>query len=432
MQKEDLTAVYNALEELFVNNAKLEQIEAYLNRFNPIKTMKMERMEIRHSAILGWLLDPGETHGLGDRFLKAFLAGAMRGSVQNAGPSALEISQADLRDSEVRSEWLNIDIFIVSERNRWAFVIENKFDSRLHGNQLERYMRKVRGVYKSQEDLKIRGVFLTLRDENFDNPDYVPISYREICTFLARFLAQEAYLLRPEISTFLSHYLEVLQEATGMSEEQEQMVKLARELYRSHKKVLDFVIEHGAASEFAMAAHEWFGDNPERLEERQIGKGVYCFGNLHRERVSFLPKAWVDALGEGGRWPGCENWWSGFPLICWLALEPGNDGGKGQLRLYAEVGPLSDHLARKALIEAIQGAAGADGLTRVRFQKGAAGEGKKYSKFLKNNALEIRDVHDAEEISAAIKKLLDKFQAEFGAVAGVLPQFADLDRSVAE
>ncbi|MBF0680101.1 MAG: hypothetical protein IR164_14315 [Devosia sp.] len=41
------------LENLFVNNGDLSRVQAYLNRFNPIRTMKMERMEIRHSAILG-------------------------------------------------------------------------------------------------------------------------------------------------------------------------------------------------------------------------------------------------------------------------------------------------------------------------------------------------------------------------------------------
>ena len=62
------------LEKLFVNNSDLDAIRSHLSRFNPIKTMGMERMEIRHSAILGWLLSPQETHGLGDTFLKAFLS----------------------------------------------------------------------------------------------------------------------------------------------------------------------------------------------------------------------------------------------------------------------------------------------------------------------------------------------------------------------
>lgn len=64
------------LEALFVNNPLLARIESHLGRFNPIRVMRMERMEIRHSAILAWLLDPAESHGLEDKFLKAFLGEA--------------------------------------------------------------------------------------------------------------------------------------------------------------------------------------------------------------------------------------------------------------------------------------------------------------------------------------------------------------------
>ena len=108
------------LESLFVNNESMAKIETYINRFNPIRVMKMERMEIRHSAILSWLLNPGESHGLDDKFLKAFLGEALRGHSSLGSPSALDIARADLRDATVRLEWQNIDIFIYSEKNAWA------------------------------------------------------------------------------------------------------------------------------------------------------------------------------------------------------------------------------------------------------------------------------------------------------------------------
>ena len=107
------------MEDLFVkNNEKLSMIESYTMRFNPIKVMKMERMEIRHSAILSWLLSPSETHGLGDRFLKAFLAQALVGQNSKEEPSALDISRSNLHDADVRCEWRNIDIFILIESKK--------------------------------------------------------------------------------------------------------------------------------------------------------------------------------------------------------------------------------------------------------------------------------------------------------------------------
>ena len=83
------------LERLLVNNEVLAKIELYLNRFNPIRVMRMERMEIRHSAILAWLLDPKESHGLDDKFLKAFLGEALRGQNALGFPTAIDVARAE-------------------------------------------------------------------------------------------------------------------------------------------------------------------------------------------------------------------------------------------------------------------------------------------------------------------------------------------------
>ena len=106
------------LESLFVNNPGLDRLRAYLGRFNPIKTMGMEHMEIRHSAILSWLLNPQETHGLGDSFLKAFVSEALCGIDGQEKPSALDVYQADMMDAEIRREWRHIDLLVLSPRNR--------------------------------------------------------------------------------------------------------------------------------------------------------------------------------------------------------------------------------------------------------------------------------------------------------------------------
>lgn len=153
------------IEECFINNTQLDIISGYINRFNPIRVMRMQHMEIRHSAILAWLLDPTETHGFDDKFLRAFLSEALRGQDAKHEPTALDVSQADLRDAEIRLEKQNVDLLIVSAQNGWAFVIENKFYSKQHGGQLKRYLDQVKDA---ELGLKHRGVFLTLHDEDPD------------------------------------------------------------------------------------------------------------------------------------------------------------------------------------------------------------------------------------------------------------------------
>lgn len=413
------------LESLFVNNADLDAIRSHLSRFNPIKTMGMERMEIRHSSILGWLLSPQETHGLGDSFLKAFLAQALRGHDSASRPSALEVSQADMMDAEVRREWRHIDLLVLSPRNGWVFIIENKFDSGQHSDQLKRYMDVVNTSLMDGESYTARrGIFLTLWEEDPADDRYAPIEYATICELLEQVALSGRTPLSPEVETFLRHYFDVILEATGMSDEQKEMEKLARQLYRDHRRVLDFVVEHGKSTDFAIACEAVFGEEPDYGDVIEIGKQSYVFNHADASTFSFLPKCWFDAFGEDEFfWHGCENWWAGFPLIMWVQLTGDGDGGGGQVRLYAEVGPLSDHEFRRDLIEAIKATARDHGLKRIGFQRGAADEGKKYSKFFKKNFFAVDDVHDHDQIANAIKKALKSFQPEIETVAAVLPSF---------
>jgi hypothetical protein len=418
------------IEALFVNNPNLQTIESYLSRFNPIRVMKMAHMEICHSAILSWLLDPSGSHGLGDHFLRAFLGEALRGHWGRI-PSALEVAQADLRDAEVRNEWHNIDIFVQSPRNRWAFIIENKFYSAQHSQQLQKYKEHVRNLFIAQygeedaDKMNVRGIFLTLGEEAPEDSEYTSIRYEQICVFLRRFLDAESYLIAPEVTTFLHHYLEILEVETGMSEEQRKMEQLARQLYRTHKRVLDFVVEHGAGSGFALAAQNLFGESPDRLQTPfQVGGQALLFSSVNNSTLGFVPQAWFDALdGRGKVWPGCDRWWAGLPVICWANIWTARDGIAGQIKLQAEVGPLSPAELRTKLIDAIKAVAEQKGLKRVQFQTGAANEDRKYSRFFRQNILKVDDVHNSNKIQSALASLIGDFQNEFEAVAGILSEF---------
>lgn len=409
------------LESLLVNNNKLHRIEAYLNRFNPIKVMQMEHQEIRHSAILAWLLDPRETHGFNDKFLRAFLCEAMRG--QGGDPSALDISQADLRDAEVRREWQNIDIFILFPRLGWAFIVENKFHSVQHNGQLAKYAQKIKDTFELQEtSLKVRGIFLTLNEEPPQDETYAPIQYSSICEILPYLMEAEAGTVRNDVAIFVNHYLEIIREAAGMSDERLDMEKLARQLYRSHKKALNFIIENGSTTDFEISVEAVVGDDAEYNAIFKVERSDFRFFWKNKYQFSFLPEAWIQHLGgDQLSWAGCENWWAGYPLICWCELHPSHEGASGRLRLIAEVGPLSDHEFRKALIEHIAGI----GLKNVGFQKGATDNGKKYSRFLKGAEAHISDVQNIEEIERAIRAIISKFNGTFNEIAPVLSRFSE-------
>ena len=241
------------IESLPVSNADFDEIGAYIGRFNPIKIMGVEQKEITHSNILAWLLNPQENHGLGDTFLKAFLSEALRDPrITDHHPSALEVSQADLKDAEIKREWKRIDLFIRSPRNGWVFVIENKFRSVQGPNQLKQYLDAVEERFKDV-GVEVRGVLLTLWEEDPNDKRYSSVRYSSIRDILEQQILCGRHPLTAEVKVFLKHYLEVIKEETEMSENQDEMEKLAYRFYREHKRVLDFIFEHGKITDFQFA-----------------------------------------------------------------------------------------------------------------------------------------------------------------------------------
>ena len=418
------TPTLDHLESLFVNNPDLDEIRGQLSKFNPIKTMGMARMEIRHSAILAWLFNPQETHGLGDKVLKAFISEALWGHNPAMQPSALKVSQADMMDTEVRREWRHIDILLLSPRNKWVFVIENKFDSGQHTKQLTRYLELVRSTFGEADFSQIRGIFLSLWGEEPEDDRYAPIQYGSICEILEQQAVSGRHPLTAEVETFIKHYLEVIKEAAGMSEEQKELEQLARQLYRDHRRVLDFIIEHGKATDFSFACDVVFGEGLENGDIAEVEKRGFVFYHSDANQFSFLPQRWYEALGEDKfYWHGCENWWMGLPVIMWVQLTVDADGTSGKIRLIAEVGPISDHDFRRDLINAIQNISKENGTLRIGFQKGAADEGRRYSKLFKKNFFNVDDVQDQDKIANTIKKALKDFRPEIDAISALLPEF---------
>src|SRR5579863_8346770 len=86
--------------------------------FNLFDTLGRPRLEDAHSNVLRWLLDPQESHGLGDRFLGLVLKlVAGRRSLSTIGASA----DRELRIANGRND-------IVVRGPHWWLVVENKID----------------------------------------------------------------------------------------------------------------------------------------------------------------------------------------------------------------------------------------------------------------------------------------------------------------
>jgi len=119
-----------------VNNDKLELLQARMNRFNPLKVLKVQDHEIRHSNILAWLFDPQEDHNLDDRILKRFILKVLlrqeNDEILDDMNMIYDFQQVSLLDVDVYRELNNIDLVFVSEQNKIVVFIENKVYSGEH------------------------------------------------------------------------------------------------------------------------------------------------------------------------------------------------------------------------------------------------------------------------------------------------------------
>ena len=125
------------LEDFLLHIDCLNSLKPWLDNFNIFDVLKLSRTEIRHSNMISWLLNPLDSHGLGDSFLRALIRIIIRnGTYGDIEP--IELMTTNLNDLVVLREWENIDIFLYT--NEFAIAIENKVDSGEHDNQLEKYI----------------------------------------------------------------------------------------------------------------------------------------------------------------------------------------------------------------------------------------------------------------------------------------------------
>lgn len=106
-------------------------------RSGPASTMGVlgrRHLEVDHSRMLEWLLDPRGHHGLGTKFLAAFRA------LAGCDPCVDDLDRVSLSREESRfvaGSWGLADVVVRGQN--WTLVIENKMWSDQHGNQLDRY-----------------------------------------------------------------------------------------------------------------------------------------------------------------------------------------------------------------------------------------------------------------------------------------------------
>jgi hypothetical protein len=319
-----------SLEAFVVDNQELEQLESLLAQFNIFEAIGAVQQELRHSDFLAFLLDPSQSHGLGDIFLKRLLKRVLIGHT-NPPLSAVEIDVADLHDAVVWREWRHIDILILDPTTKLVCVIENKVGSTEHSDQLRRYRETVQGEFPDHSKVF---VYLTPEGDTPSDETYIPFDYRQVAELIDAIRKARESTLGPDVSTLMEHYTAMLGRHIVSESE---IAELCQKIYRRHKQALDLIFEHRPDLQWELSGHltQLIAEGCSHdLVQDHIGKS----------NIRFALSEWdkVPAQLSGQGWTGSERV---------LRFEFGNRSD--QLRLILVIGPGPDSV-RRAIFQTVK------------------------------------------------------------------------------
>lgn len=221
-------------------DSELAQLDAMLREFNLFDVLGIARREIRHSALLAWLLNPRASHGIGGIFLRQFLSDVTAHAQTNqiGEMTPLTVESWVLENVRVVRERQNIDVLVVGESDRFVCPIENKINIDEHSGQLGRYMTTVQ---RQWPEWSVLPVFLTPDGKDPAEPEdrarYVPFSHEGVATILDRILSAHVEDIDPDVASLLRQYTYTLRRR--VMETTSDVESLAFEIYGKHRAAIN-------------------------------------------------------------------------------------------------------------------------------------------------------------------------------------------------
>lgn len=275
-----------ALEVFVVDNAELESLEARLGQFNIFDAIGVARQELRHSDFLAFLLDPRQSHGLGDVLLKRLLQKALVAARQATAPiGPIDLDVWSLDRVVVQREWRNIDLLLTDESHQLAVIIENKIGSAEHSDQLGRYLRIVQETYPGWRVLPL---YLTPDGDVPSDENYVAVDYGLVCETVDAVTESRRVVLDPAAHSLMVHYARMLRREVVSDSE---IAELCRRIYQKHKRALDLIYEHRPS----------LRDDLSRLLLALVNSDPdFVIDESSRQSLRFAHRAWDTALLKQG------------------------------------------------------------------------------------------------------------------------------------
>lgn len=301
--------------ENFILDPRLAELEQHLKRFNIFRALDVVRAENKHSNFFAFLLDPQETHRLGDRVLKGFLANAVRNKNLDITPLKIHLSQ--ITDTRVYREEGRIDILIktVIDDQNWIVAIENKVDAIQGKNQLKRYREYCERKFEAS-----RRLFIYLTPNGSEEPDdlsWITVTYKEILDSLTPIEDEIKNTdSHSDFSFALQNYLDILR-SDIMPNEDNEIAKLCREIYDQHRAAISEITKYSGD-----ARSEAY-DTLEKLISDQNGLGKrYQLDGDYLRIIRFVDRDIKNKLEKRFEFLDNKETKSGCPIFFSVINEP--------------------------------------------------------------------------------------------------------------
>ncbi len=273
----------------------LEPLYKWTNEVNIFNILKLNRIEIRHSNMLSWLISPNETHGLGDKFLKKLLIYATNGTniTIMRGLTPIDIDLMELSNAVIYREKDNIDVLLISEQNKLIFAIENKIGTGEHSNQLNRYRELLQSKYGNGYRFVL--VYLTPEGlEPSDPENWISMSYSFILEEIIKLL--EIYEISDKAKIYIEDYIKAIRRNVV---EDRDLKELCKKIYYKHKEAFDLIFDNkpDIQSEISEFIYSYLKENESRFN-------ITVWDDYTSHYIRFTPNRLVELYGD----MGSEEW----------------------------------------------------------------------------------------------------------------------------
>ena len=294
-EKDDATA----LKDFLLDIQCLDPLAEWTNTFNLFDILKLTRVEIRHSNMLAWLLNPNENHGFGDGVLRGFIQYIVSSFSYN--DDIIDMLLMDCHSFIIQREWHNIDIIAFSPNENFLLCIENKIDSSEHDNQLDRYRKIVEHIYPEYKKIYI---YLSPDGtEASDSENWCSMSYENVLEIVEGLRSKTKLL--PDAQLLIDNYIDTIRRNIVGDEK---LAQICAEIYAKHQKALDLIFENrpDRTSAVAEIIKDWAAKMTQKGELEFVPEKSSKF--LIRYKTKKMSEILPDANESTSAW-GTKNYY---------------------------------------------------------------------------------------------------------------------------